>query len=72
MSNKELKTIRIGGEILNSITITKENSCEFNYRYSQFNIKKIELFFKNVKGFSFANIFNILCILLFSDLFPRC
>lgn len=51
MSNKELKIIRIGGEPLRSITITKENSCEFNYRYSQFNIKKIELFFKNVKEF---------------------
>ena len=51
MSNKELKIIRIGGEPLSSTTITKENSCEFNYRYSQFNIKKIELFFKNVKKF---------------------
>ena len=49
MSNKELKIIRIGGEPLSINTITKENSCEFNYIYSQFNIKKIELFFKNVK-----------------------
>ena len=51
MSNKELKIIRIGGEPVGSITITKENSYEFNHRYSQFNIKKIELFFKNVKEF---------------------
>ena len=52
MSDKELKIIRVGGDPANSITITSEKSYEFNYRYSQFNIKKVELFFKNVKDFN--------------------
>lgn len=52
MSDKELKIIRVGGDPVNSITITSEKSYEFNYRYNQFNIKKVELFFKNVKDFN--------------------
>jgi len=51
MNDKNLKIIRVGGDPSNSILVTSKKSYEFNYRYSQFNIRKVELFFKNVEKF---------------------
>ncbi|WP_294351701.1 glycosyltransferase family 2 protein [uncultured Clostridium sp.] len=51
MENKEWKVIRVSGDPSKTMTITSDNSYVFDYRYSQFNIKKGEIFFENVKKF---------------------
>lgn len=51
MKSKEWKAIRVSGDPSKTITITSDKGYEFDYRYSQFNIKKGELFCKNVKKF---------------------